>query len=248
MCSRAYAMKKHYTIKELPYFERPYEKAEQYGVEVLSDAELLAVILRTGSRDKTSIEVAYDVLGVSKAFPGLLGLYHTDLPELMKLDGVGKVKALELLCVAELSKRLSRVSIPDRVRLRSPAEIAMYFMEELRSYESEHFYVALFDHSGRLIKYKDMFRGTSGQAIISTREAMLFALSYKATRMVILHNHPSGDPIPSPADDKTTKRFYQACTYLDLVLDDHIIIGDNSYISYAENRLFEKILNHKGEE
>ena len=242
-------MKKHYTIKELPTSERPYEKAFQYGVQVLSDAELLAIILRTGTADKTSVELAYDVLSVSEKYPGLLGLYHSDQPDLMKIDGIGKVKSLELLCVAELSKRMSRLTMPDHVRLRTPGEIATYFMEELRSYETEHFYVALFDNASRLIKYEDMFKGTADTAVISPREAILFAFTHKATNMVILHNHPGGDPIPSPEDYETTARFYEACRYTGLKLNDHIIIGDNTFVSFLDSGFFDQIeTNHEGEE
>lgn len=229
--------------------ERPYEKAFHYGVQVLSDAELLAVILRTGGADKTSVELAYDVLSVSETYPGLLGLYHCEQPDLMKINGIGKVKSLELLCIAELSKRMSRLTMPDKVRLATPGEIATYFMSELRSYETEHFYVALFDNAARLIKYEDMFRGTSNAAIISPREAILFAFTYKATNMVILHNHPGGDPIPSPEDYETTARFYEACRYTGLTLNDHIIIGDNTYVSFLDSGFFDNTeSNHKGEE
>ncbi len=243
------SMKNHYTIKELPCTERPYEKAANYGVQVLSDAELLAVILRTGTTEKTSVELAYDVLNVSDAFPGLLGLYHSDQADLMKIDGIGKVKSLELLCISELSKRLSRLTVPDKIRLRTPSEIATYFMEELRSFESEHFYVVLFDTSARLIKYEDMFRGTAQAAIISTREAITFALSNKATNMVILHNHPGGEPVPSTEDYNTTLKFYKACSLVGLKLDDHIIIGDRSYMSFHECGFFEEYeSNHEGEE
>ena len=229
--------------------ERPYEKALHYGVHVLSDAELLAIILRTGSSKKTSVELAYDVLSVSEAYPGLLGLYHSDHPDLMKIEGIGKVKALELMCVAELSKRMSRLSQPDKVRFRTPGEIAAYFMEELRSYESEHFYVVLFDNSSRLIKYEDMFKGTMDAAVVSPREAILFAFTYKATNMVILHNHPGGDPYPSDEDCNTTQKFYNACNYMGLMLNDHIIIGDNKYFSFFESGFINNNeINNEGED
>ncbi len=231
-------MSKHISIKELPGSERPYEKAMNYGVSVLSDAELLAVILRSGTKEKTSVELAREILNLSEVYPGLLGLYHASRPELTKLVGIGDVKALELLCVVEIAKRLSRMCRSNGNEFHSPKELALYFMEDMRSLETEHFYVALFDASGRLLKAEDMFRGTISQAIISPREALRLALIHDAFAMVILHNHPSGDPTPSPEDHQTTTIFSQACEQVGIRLYDHIIIGDNTYLSYLESGFF----------
>ena len=231
----------HTTIKELPQTERPYEKALHYGVRVLSDAELLAVILRSGTKEKTSVELARDVLTMPGRYQGLLGLYHAGEPELMKIHGIGRVKALELLCVAELARRMARMEhASSGMEFRRPAQIADFFMAEMRMYEREHFYVALFDASCHLLKYEDLFQGTNHTSIVSPREALRLALRYDAFGMVVLHNHPSGDPTPSPADDDTTTRFYEACETMGIVLYDHIIIGDNTYISYMECGFFEK--------
>ena len=236
-------MKKHITIKELPGTERPYEKALHYGVRVLSDAELLAVILRSGTREKTSVELAHEILSLSEVYPGLLGLYHASQPDLLKLHGIGSVKALELLCVAEIAKRMTRQCRSQGNVFHTPEEIAAFFMEEMRSFETEHFYVALFDASGRLIKQEDLFHGTISTATVSPREALRLALNYDAYAMVILHNHPSGDPTPSADDDATTLRFAQACDQVGIVLNDHIIIGDNTYVSYLDSGFFRKDTN-----
>lgn len=227
----------HKVIKEMPVSERPYEKAERYGVQVLSDAELLAVIIKSGTKEKTSIEIACDVLDMSKAYPGLLGLYHASLSELSRITGIGRIKALSLMCVAELSKRLTRLTRTTGRRLCGAKEIASFFMEEMRSFETEHFYVAFFDAMLGLIRYEDVFKGTVSCAITSPREVLRLALSYDAAGIAILHNHPSGDPSPSPADDEVTEMFAGACEYVGIRFWDHIIIGDNCYISYLESGL-----------
>ena len=224
----------HRTIQELPSSERPYEKAERFGTEVLSDAELLAVIIKTGTAKKTSIELAHDILGMSEVYPGLLGLYHAKLPELLKINGIGRAKALSLMCVAELSKRMAKQTRSNRRRMSKASEIAAFFMEEMRSFETEHFYALFLDTSCNLIKYEDLFKGTVNQAITSPREALRLALTYDASQLVILHNHPSGDPTPSPADDEVTMMFSEACSCVGIIFTDHIIIGDNCYVSYTE--------------
>ena len=231
---------KHTCIQNLPATERPYEKARQYGVDVLSDAELLAVILRSGTREKTSVELAREVLSLSETFPGLLGLYHARGPELTGIDGIGSVKALSLMCVAELAKRMARLTRTQGRQMRDARDVAGYFMEELRSLETERFYVILLDASGSLIKYEELFRGTINSAPASPREALRLALIYNASMMIILHNHPSGDPTPSPADDEATLRFQLACEWTGIVLSDHIIIGDRTYVSYAESGLLDE--------
>lgn len=232
---------KHITIQDFPESERPYERAERYGVRVLSDAELLAVILRSGSRGKTSIELAREVLGLYSDQPGLLSLYHARQPDLMKLDGIGRVKSLELLCITELAKRMTRaVKHPGR-RMREPEDVAGFFMEELKHLETEHFYLALFDASGTMICYEELFIGTINMSIASPREAMILALKHNAASMIILHNHPSGDPTPSKADAEVTRAFTDACGLIGIPLLDHIIIGCNTYVSFLDSGLlFEK--------
>lgn len=231
-------MNKHISIKELPGTERPYEKALAYGVQVLSDAELLAVILRSGTKTKTSVELAREILNLSEVYPGLLGLYHATRPELTRLDGIGDVKSLELLCIAEICKRMSRACRSNGNEFHSPSEVALYFMEEMRAYETEHFYVVLVDASGRLLKTEDLFKGTINHATVSPREALRLALLYDAFAMIILHNHPSGDPTPSDEDHRTTDIFGKACEQVGVRLYDHIIIGDNSYVSYLDSGFF----------
>ena len=224
----------HMTIRELPRSERPYEKCEAYGAGALSDAELLAVILRSGTPTMTSVELAVQILSRSEIYPGLMGLYHASLPELKQISGIGRVKALQLLCIAELSKRMARLTRVSKTELFSSKTAACYFMEEMRTLETEHFYAAFLDGSSRLIRAEDVFSGTINMATVSPREVLRQALIYDAASLIILHNHPSGDPTPSPSDRETTRRFLTACEDVGIPLVDHIIIGDNTYMSFVE--------------
>lgn len=223
----------HLTIKELPNSERPYEKAAKYGVGALSDAELLAVIIRSGTKDKTSVDIAREILRLSSNHQGLRGLCRAKAPELKKIDGIGDVKSLELLCIVELAKRIARSTDNDVLQFKQPEEIATYFMEELRSLDTEHLYAVLLDSAGHLIRYEVVFKGSIDSSMISPREIMRFALTYDASRLVILHNHPGGNPTPSPEDDEATELINKASKLIGIPLIDHIIIGDNTYISYA---------------
>ncbi len=229
----------HKVIKELPSSERPYEKAERYGVGVLSDADLLAIIIKSGTSEKTCVELAHDILNMSETYPGLLGLYHAKFQELLRINGIGRSKALSLMCVAELSKRLTRLTRSSGRRLCGAEAIASFFMEEMRLLETEHFYAAFFDAMFGLIKYEDVFCGTVDCSLASPREVLRLALTYDAVQIVILHNHPSGDPTPSMADDMVTEMFEKACECVGVRFIDHIIIGDNCYISYLETGLMQ---------
>ena len=122
----------HLTVKELPVSERPYEKCEQFGAGALSDAELLAVILRTGTRNQRAIDLAIQILNHSETHPGLIGLNYLNMKQLMKIKGVGRVKAIELLCLAEITKRMAKELQKDRLKLTTPKNVADYYMQDLR--------------------------------------------------------------------------------------------------------------------
>lgn len=228
-------MKKNYfTMKELPVSERPYEKCVSFGVEQLSDAELLAVIIKTGTKEKTSLSLAMDVLQSHPSYPGLIGLKHLAYEDLTCIKGIGRVKAIQLLCVVELSKRMARTTKKDSVYLRSPSEAADFFMEEMRNLETEHLYVAYLDASGRLLRHQIVFIGTIQSSIANPREILRLALRYDAAHYIVLHNHPSGDSTPSKEDIVITRRLKEASEIIGIPLMDHIIIGDNQYISLKE--------------
>lgn len=226
--------KKKITMKELPASEKPYEKCMCHGARALSDAELLAVIIKTGTREQTSLSLAMEILELHPSYKGLAGLHHLNFRELTKVKGIGQIKAIQLLCVAELSKRLARQTREKAARLCSPYEVAAFFMEEMRNLETEHLYAAFLDASGRLLHYQVVFMGTIQSSIANPREILRLALQYDAAHYVVLHNHPSGDPTPSSADIQITERLTEASKLIGIPLMDHIIIGDNQFISLKE--------------
>lgn len=226
---------KERTIKELPESERPYEKFEQYGAQALSDAELLAVIIRTGTRKERCVELTSRVLTYSVHCQGLMSLYHMTMKELMQIRGIGRVKAIQLLCIAELSKRLHRASFREGICFNHPKIIAEYYMEQMRHLNREQVMLALLDSKARLIRSLTLSIGTVNSSMLSPREIFLEAVKAEAVSFILLHNHPSGDPSPSREDILITKRVQESGELLGISLLDHIIIGDKRYISLKES-------------
>lgn len=229
--------KDNFTMKELPDSERPYEKCERSGASALSNAELLAVLLKTGTRDKTSLSLAMEILNAHSSYKGLMGLHHLCRKDLMKIQGVGPVKAVQILCAVELSKRLARECKSSAPYFCRPEQLAAYFMEEMRNLETEHLYMAALDTSGRLLHNQVVFKGTIRYSVVNPREILRLALQHDASQYVVLHNHPSGDPDPSHEDVAMTRRLMEASELIGIPLTDHIIIGDNRYVSLKERGL-----------
>ena len=225
-------MEVHYTMKELPESEKPYEKFLTNGALGLSDAELLAVILRTGSKQKTVVKLAQDVL--CRGQWNLLNLYQLTLEELMEIPGIGQVKAIQLKCIAELAKRIAATSYRTNIEITEPVTIANYYMERLRHDTKEKLLLAMFDIKNRFIGDEVLSIGTVNSSLVSPREIYLRALQSQAIHIVLLHNHPSGDPTPSNEDVRTTIRVAECGRILGITLADHIIIGDNKYTSLRE--------------
>ena len=225
---------KHLTVKELPVSERPYEKCEAYGPSFLSDAELLAVILRTGTKKLRVIDLAVNVLNFSKTNPGLKGLNYLTMSELTQIPGIGRVKAIELLCLTELTKRMAKEVHRDSMKFITPQSIANYYMQDMRHLSREQVLLVLLDSKSRFIKDILMSTGTVNASIMPIREVLIQALKEDAVNIILVHNHPSGDPSPSTEDIRVTKRMKEASNLIGLSLMDHIIIGDNKYISLKE--------------
>lgn len=223
----------HVTTRDLPEGERPYEKCKSMGANALSDAELLAVILRTGCKDLSSVQLGQLLL--SGRQNNLLNLYDYSIKDLVAFPGIGEVKAIELLCVAELAKRITSLSRRQSVVLRDSKSVASYFMERLRHFRQEHVILAMFDAKGMLIRDIELSKGSATCSIISARDIFTNAIRYEAVYIIVLHNHPSGDPRPSSADDDFTAMLRDAGTVMDIPLRDHIIIGDNNYYSYTDS-------------
>lgn len=227
------------TIKELPEMERPYEKCERKGAGSLSNEELLAVLLRTGTRGENAIDLARRIL-YNAGEPGILGIHQFSVSRLMKIKGVGRVKAVQISCISELAKRLARSSYEDTLCFTDPASIARYYMEELRHEKQEVMKLLMLNSKAKLIGESDVSKGTVNASVITPRELFIEALQKNAVSIVIMHNHPSGDPTPSREDLLTTKRILEAGLLIGIELLDHIIIGNNCYVSFREKGLLEK--------
>lgn len=229
---------KRFTVRELPQSEQPYEKFMKYGASKLSDAELLAIIIRTGTKEEQAIDVARRVLMQSTMYSGLKGLNYRSMSDLMNVPGIGKVKAIQILSVVELTKRMSKAIGEDTLRMNSPESVASYYMQDLRHLTIEKIILIMLDSKSRLIKDMTISSGTVNASILAPREIFVNALKYEAVNIIILHNHPSGDPTPSNDDIYSTKRIQEAGNLIGIKLMDHIIIGDNRYVSLKERGLF----------
>lgn len=192
-------------MKDIPNAERPYEKCLKQGAEALSDAELLAVLLRTGTKGENVLALAKRLL-YQDGGAGLLGIHQFSFQSLMKLKGIGKVKAVQILCLSELAKRLSKASVEPRLRFSSSQSVAEYYMEDLRHRNQEVMKLLLLNSKAELIDETNISKGTVNASLVTPRELFVEALKKEAVSMILLHNHPSGDPTPSRDDILTTKR------------------------------------------
>ena len=227
-------MKENKTIKEIPEDNRPYEKCLAGGAQTLTDGELLAVLLRTGTKGRNSLELAQEILELSKDKEGLLGLHQLSLAQLRSVKGVGKVKAVQIKCIGELSKRIASAAAKRGLSYNRPATIADYYMERLRHEEQELLMCMMLDTKNHLLGEEMVFKGTVNGSLANPREIFLSAFSYHAVGIILVHNHPSGDPRPSRADLDFTERVFRAGEIVGIPLLDHIIIGDHTYISLKE--------------
>ena len=200
--------------------ELPYERFLRFGPEALTEAELLAIIIRTGTKGKSALEAAKDVLKLAR-YPkkGLLGLQNLTVEELKGISGIGEVKAVKLKCITELSKRMSRAKVSAGENFTTAKHVADYFMEQM-------------------LHEKKLSEGTVNMSLISPREIFLAALEYKAVNILLVHNHPSGDPTPSRADKLLTCNVREMGERIGILLLDHVVIGDNCHVSFKENGWF----------
>lgn len=228
----------HILMKKMSETERPYEKSYMYGVQVLSDAELLAVILRTGSQKANALTLAYRILNAHPIHKGIVGLNYLTTDELEEISGIGKVKAIQMKCLAEISRRMAKAVLKPFVAFESPQSIADYFMERTRYLDKEYVYLLMFDSKHKLIKDMRLSEGTINRSLLSPREVFIPALKYEAVYIILVHNHPSGDPTPSEDDIDITYTIIEAGSMIGIELSDHIILGNNCYVSLAERGIF----------
>lgn len=224
-------------MKEMACEERPYERCERFGASNLTDSELLAVLLRTGTRGENALQLADKILHPVFSQKGVLNLHQWTYEQLMQIKGIGKVKAIQILCLAELSRRLAKATAQEGLNFSNPASIARYYMEDLRHANQEQMKLLLLNTKSRLIGETDISKGTVNSAVISPSELFVEALQKNAVSIVLLHNHPSGDPTPSKEDVLITRRIQEAGRLIGVELLDHIVIGDNCYVSLREKGL-----------
>ena len=202
-------MNQKVTMKEIPSADRPYEKCEKLGAGALSDTELLAVLLRTGTRGENALELASRIL-YHNGESGILGIHQFSIERLKKIHGVGRVKAVQLSCISELAKRLSKASAGELLSFENPDSIARYYMEDLRHEKQEIMKLLMLNSKSKLIGETNISKGTVNASLITPRELFIEALQKNAVSIIIMHNHPSGDPTPSREDMLTTKRILDA--------------------------------------
>ena len=201
----------------------------------MTESELLAIILRTGTKEVTAVELAEQVLNLAKGpREGLLGLYDISLEELMQIKGIGEVKAIKLKCITELSMRISRATAKEGINCNNTVTVADYFMEQLRHKDTESVILVSLDTKGQVLKESLLSCGSVRMSLISPREIFLEALQQKAVNIILVHNHPSGDPEPSKSDLEMTRNVKEIGIMVGIELLDHIIIGDNKYTSFKE--------------
>jgi DNA repair protein RadC len=222
------------TVKELPVTERPYEKCELYGAEALTDTELLAVILRTGRKGERSTDLARRILMFPDDSGNITSLDHLSIDELKQINGVGRVKAIQIKCAAELGRRIAAGQRREVLNAFDPQSVAGYYRYKIGHLEKETVMLLHADSKGRIFYEERLSVGTVDCSLVSPREIFVSALAKKSVNIFLLHNHPSGDPTPSHEDCLVTERVAEAGKLIGIKLLDHIIIGDRSYVSFRE--------------
>lgn len=223
------------TIKERPSDERPRERLEKMGPSALSVTELLAIQLRTGSMEQSALGLAGELL---RAFGGLRGIAGATREELGRVKGIGPVKATEICAVVELCRRLSVLSADEKPCIRSPQDVSNLLMAEMRDLKKEHLRSLLLDTKNRVIKSCVVSIGILDSSLVHPREVFKDAIVASAAALIVVHNHPSGDPSPSAEDRRITTRLHECGQLLGIELLDHIILGDNRFVSLKERGVF----------
>jgi DNA repair protein RadC len=221
----------HISLRELPHEERPRERMLQYGAGALSNAELLAILIRTGTTSESAVSLSQRLLTQAG---GLRNLVEMSIEQLTKIRGIGSAKALQVQAGIELGRRLARTSQVETVTIRSPKDVSNMLAEELRYLNKEHFVCLFLNTKNQVIGKETLSMGSLNASIVHPREVFLAAIKRSSASIVCAHNHPSGDPTPSPEDIQITQRLAEAGHLLGIELLDHIIIGDRTSVSLKE--------------
>ena len=217
----------------LPMSERPYEKLLLYGEETLSNSELLAIIIKTGTKDKTALDLARQVmsLGSNKNHNDLRFLQEIPMNELMKINGIGKVKAIELKAIGEIAKRMTKPINLEKICIKTKADVANLLMQELRYEKKEKLKLILLNNKNVVQKIIDIASGKDNTLIFDIKQILSEPVKLQIPKIVLVHNHPSGSSIPSKEDIEASHRVRESCELMGIQLLDHIVIGDGEYHS-----------------
>ncbi|RDV22122.1 JAB domain-containing protein [Parageobacillus toebii] len=220
-----------FMIRDVPKDARPRERLLSSGPESLADHELLAILLRTGTKEESVLQLAHRLL---KHFEGLRLLKDATIEEITSIKGIGTTKAVQILAAIELGRRISRLSYNERYVIRSPEDGAKYVMEDMRFLSQEHFVAIYLNTKNQVIHRKTIFIGSLNASIVHPREVFKEAIKRSAASIICVHNHPSGDPTPSREDIDVTKRLAERGRIIGIELLDHLIIGDQKFVSLKE--------------
>ena len=233
-------------MKELPEAERPYEKLEQYGEKTLTNAELIAIIIKTGTKEETAVGLAQQILKLNGEKEEKLSfLRDLTVQEFMKIKGIGKVKAIQLKAVCELATRMNSVTNYKEKQILKPYDIAEILIEKMRFEKQEILKVAMLNNKNKLLKIRDIARGGGNFVTATIKSVLNEAVKIEAAKIILIHNHPTGDPTPSNQDIEFTNKVEQASQILGIQLLDHIVIGKTNYVSIFNER--EKMRNERKE-
>ncbi|MFD1904592.1 DNA repair protein RadC [Paenibacillus rhizoplanae] len=222
-----------FMLRDLPHEERPRERMMHYGAESLSQAELLAILLRTGAHRESAIHIAQRLLSHAG---GLRGLADLSIEELTTINGIGPAKAVQLKAGIELGRRMANSRLTEPVIIRSPQDAAEILTEQLRYLQKEHFICLFLNTKNHVIAQETLSMGSLNASIVHPREVFRAAMKCSSAAIICAHNHPSGDPTPSPEDISLTSRLMQAGEIVGIDVLDHLVIGDSSYVSLKEKK------------
>ncbi len=218
-------------IRDVHIEDRPRERLIRQGAQSLSNQELIAILLRTGTKQESVLALANRVLNY---FEKLHGLKHATLEEMISVKGIGEAKAVQLLAAIELGRRLAQKEVDTRFTIRSPQDAATYLMPEMSSLQQEHFVVLFLNVKNQVLHKQTIFIGSLNSSIVHPREIFREAVKRSAASIICAHNHPSGNATPSPEDIEVTKRLQEAGYIIGIELVDHVIIGDHQFTSLKE--------------
>ena len=221
------------TIKEIPLNDRPREKMAANGAAVLTDAELIAILLRTGTAEKSAIDIASEMTADGGLYKRLAGI--TRLNELTNIKGLGQAKAATVLAALEIGRRIASAKPLEKIHLSCPQDVADFLMPRLRYAAKEQFVVILLNNKNKVIGTEVVSEGSLSSSIVHPREVYAPAILHHAAAIMVAHNHPSGDSKPSTEDTEVTRVLARSGKVLGIPMIDHVIIGDGNYYSFLEN-------------